>query len=258
LFIRLTTDILQIHRHEIPRKALHVSIGFVTLSLYAKGYQKDQIHPYLLYALIPVTALDILRHNIPSLNKVYVTAVGALMRESEVDSYNGVIWYIAGAWAALRFFPKDIGVMGILLLSWCDTAASTVGRLWGRYTPQIRRGKSFAGSAAALVVGIITAWGFWGWVVPQISTPNGYDIPPNSLAFQGSLSLPSSVKNLLGWKESSTVVSGTAALSILSVWSGIIASASEAVDLFHWDDNLTIPVLCGVGLYSFLKVFGNA
>jgi diacylglycerol kinase (CTP) len=208
--------------------------------------------------LIPVTAVDILRHNIPSLNKTYVRFMGALMRESEVDGYNGVIWYLAGTWAVLRFFPKDIGVMGILLLSWCDTAASTIGRLWGRYTIRLRRGKSLAGSAAALVVGIITAYGFWGWAVPQFGTPNGYDLPPNSLAFQGTLSLPSTVKNLLGWKDDAGIISGGAALSVLSICTGVIASASEAVDLFGWDDNFTIPVLCGVGLYAFLKVFGTS
>jgi diacylglycerol kinase (CTP) len=179
------------------------------------------------------------------------------MRESEVDGYNGVIWYLAGTWAALRFFPKDIGVMGILLLSWCDTAASTVGRLWGRYTIRLRHGKSLAGSAAALAVGILTAWGFWGWVVP-FGTRQGYDLPPNGLAFQGSLSLPSSVKNLLGWPKDSGTITGPAALSVLSIISGVVASASEAVDLFKWDDNFTIPVLCGVGLYTFLKVFGTA
>lgn len=212
----------------------------------------------MLYALIPVTALDVLRHNIPSLNKYYVTIAGALMRESEVDGYNGVIWYLAGTWVSLRFFPKDIGVMGILLLSWCDTAASTIGRLWGRYTIRLRRGKSLAGSAAALIVGFMTAWSFWGWAVPRFGTPNGYDLPPNSLAFQGSLSLPNSVKNLLGWPKDSATITGPAALSVLSLWSGVVASASEAVNLFDWDDNFTIPVLCGVGLFTFLKVFGAA
>jgi diacylglycerol kinase (CTP) len=180
------------------------------------------------------------------------------MRESEVDGYNGVVWYLAGTWAVMRFFPKDVGVMGVLLLSWCDTAASTIGRLWGRYTVRLRRGKSLAGSAAALAVGVITAWTFWGWAVPRFGTPNGYDVPPHSMAFQGTLALPSSVKNLLGWSKDSGVIEGRTALSVLSIWSGVVASVSEAVDLFGWDDNFTIPVLCGVGLYTFLKVFGTS
>jgi diacylglycerol kinase (CTP) len=179
------------------------------------------------------------------------------MRESEVDGYNGVIWYLAGTWAVLRFFPKDIGTVGVLLLSWCDTAASTFGRAYGQYTWRVRKGKSVAGSAAALATGVITAWVFWGWAVPTFGTANGYDIPPNTLAFQGALEFPNVVKGLLGWEESDGIIRGPLALGVLSLWTGLIASASEAVDIFNWDDNFTIPVLCGAGIYGFLKVFGT-
>lgn len=171
------------------------------------------------------------------------------MRESEVDGYNGVIWYLLGAWTVLRFFPKDVGVMSVLLLSWCDTAASTFGRLWGRYTPRIRRGKSVAGSAAAAVVGVITAIVFWGWAVPT------YGHGDESFMFKGQLGLPEAVKDTIGLKEGQGMVDGWVALGIVSVWSGLIASASEVVDLFGWDDNVTIPVLSGLGLWGFLKVF---
>ena len=48
---------------------------------------------------------------------------------------------------------------------------------------------------------------------------------------------------------------GGGALGIASLWSGLVASASEVVDLFGWDDNVTIPVLSGLGLWGFFKVF---
>ena len=252
----LTGD--QIHRHEIPRKALHVSIGFLTAYLYTHGYETDQIHPVLLAALIPIASSDILRHRVPYLNRLYVKLLGALMRESEVDGYNGVIWYLLGAWAVMRFCPKDVGTVSIILLSWCDTAASTFGRLWGRYTPRIRKGKSLAGSLAALIVGIASAAWFWGVLAPNSGALDWWDIGDPAFAYQGRLSLPNQVKGLLGWKESEGVIVGPAALVVMSLWTGLIASASEAVDLFGWDDNLTIPVLCGAGIWGFLKVFGSA
>lgn len=172
-----------------------------------------------------------------------------MMRESEVDGYNGVIWYLLGAWTALRFFPKDVGVMSILLLSWCDTAASTFGRLWGRYTPRLRRGKSLAGSAAAAVVGVMTAVVFWGWAVPA------YGLGDEGFMFKGRLGLPGAVKDAAGLKANEGAVGGWVALGIASLWSGLVASASEVVDLFGWDDNVTIPVLSGLGLWGFFKVF---
>lgn len=171
------------------------------------------------------------------------------MRESEVDGWNGVIWYLLGAWTVLRFFPKDVAVMSILLLSWCDTAASTFGRLYGRYTPRIRKGKSLAGSAAACLVGVITAGLFWGWAAPRYGHAEGF-------LFKGELSLPAPAREgLLGWKEDEGKVGGRVALGVVSAWSGIVASASEVVDFFGWDDNLTIPVLSGLGLWGFFKVF---
>ena len=54
-----------IHKHEIPRKFLHVSIGFVTLYLYLKGCQSNAIHPVLLSLLIPIFATDFLRMRYP-------------------------------------------------------------------------------------------------------------------------------------------------------------------------------------------------
>lgn len=250
-----------IHSHEIPRKALHLSIGFFTLHLYTKGVQPATIHPWLLGALIPIASVDSLRHRVPSFNRLYVRALGALMRESEVnDRYNGVIWYLLGTWVAIRFFPKDIGVMSVLLLSWCDTAASTVGRLYGRYTPRIRKGKSLAGSAAAALVGAGTAWIFWGMMVPRFC---GYEevVPSNGVykkinMFRGVLSFPQAVKNALGMTgQGQGTVGGWIALGVISVWSGLVVSASEVVDLWGIDDNLTIPVLSGVGLWGFFKCF---
>lgn len=183
--------------------------------------------------------------------------MGALMRETEVSGYNGVIWYLLGAYTVLRFFPKDVGVMGVLLLSWCDTAASTFGRLYGRYTLRLRPGKSLAGTFAAWAVGVVTAATFWGWFVPYIGTfPND---PEDAFMFTGRLNLlPNFIRGLLGWSgdSSSTTIAGPWALGLMSVVSGFVAAGSEFIDLWSWDDNLTIPVLSGLGLWGFLKVFG--
>lgn len=246
-----------IHRHEIPRKLLHVSIGFVTLHLYSRGVQTTQITPVLFSALVPIAATDILRHRSEKINRLYIRCMGALMRETEVSGYNGVIWYLLGAYVVLRFFPKDVGVMGVLLLSWCDTAASTFGRLYGRYTPHLRPGKSLAGTTAAWFVGAVTAAAFWGWFVPYIgSFPND---PQDAFMFTGRLNLlPDCVRGLLGWETgvTCTTITGPIALGVMSVVSGIVAAGSEFIDLWGWDDNLTIPVLSGLGLWGFLKVFG--
>lgn len=241
-----------VHKHEVPRKALHVSIGFFVVWLYTTGTQTQSVPPYLMAALIPIATTDFLRHRYASVNRLYVRLLGALMRESEYSGYNGVIFYLLGAWAVLYFLPKDAGVMSVLLLSWCDTAASTFGRLWGRYTPRLRRGKSLAGSFAAFLFGVATSFFFYGWLVPVIGPMPGDE----NFMFKGTLSLPSAVTNALGVSQAAATVTGTLALTIVSLWSGFVASASEVVDIFGWDDNLTIPLLSGIGIWGFLKLFG--
>jgi diacylglycerol kinase (CTP) len=228
----------------------------VTLYLYVNGARTSQIHPVLLAGLIPVATADFIRHLYEPFNRFYVRVLGAMMRETEYKGYNGVIWYLLGTWIVLKFFPKDVGVMGVLLLSWCDTAASTFGRLWGRYTPRIRKGKSVAGTLAAIIVGAATAALFWGWIAPTYGQQPGFVFSGDEFfAYQGQLQLPPLVKNLLGWNDNQGIIKDGLALGVMSLWTGFITGASEAVDLFGWDDNLTIPVLCGVGLWGFLKAF---
>ena len=172
------------------------------------------------------------------------------MRETEVhDRYNGVIFYAAGAWAAMRFFPKDVAVISVLLLSWCDTAASTFGRLYGKHTPRIRKGKSLAGSSAALITGIITAWIWYGYFVPSY---HGFD---QDFMFKGTLTLPAQARDVLGLSASAGTVHGNVALLLLSIVCGFIASVSELVDVYGLDDNITIPVLSAMGIWAFLKIF---
>jgi len=243
-----------VHRHEVPRKLLHVSIGFFTIWAFISGLETNQITPYLLGALVPVATADYLRFTFPSFNRVYVRVLGALMRETEYDAWNGVIWYMLGVWIILSFFPKDVAVVGVLLLSWCDTAASTIGRAYGRYTPRIRKGKSLAGSLAAFLVGIVTAAGFWGWLAPlsgQTTLENG-----GPFMFTGTLRIPSAIQGTLSLTEAKSSITGGPALAVMSIWTGFVASASEVADIFGWDDNLTIPVLSGIGMWAFLKVFG--
>lgn len=242
-----------VHKHEVPRKLLHLSIGFLVLWLYASGTQTTSVTPWLAGFLVPIATTDYVRHVNPAFNRFYTRVLGAFMRESEVEGWNGVVFYLLGAVLALGGLPKDVGVMAVLLLSWCDTAASTFGRLYGRYTPRIRRGKSLAGSTAAFLVGVVTAWGFWGWLVPTIGPMPGDE----GFMFKGTLSLPHAAAAAVGLGgEGQATVSGGVALGLMSLWSGFAASASEVVDVFGWDDNLTIPVLSGLGIWGFLKIFG--
>lgn len=151
---------------EIPRKIFHSSIGFMVLHLYLSGTDLNVIVRNLSYFLGIVVTADVIRLNNDDFEKIYEKVLGFLMRESEKDKVNGVVWYLVGVITSLHFFPEDIACVSIMILSWCDTCASTFGRAFGRYTPALpsppfARRKSTAGFVAAIISGALTSYLFW-------------------------------------------------------------------------------------------------
>ncbi|CAG8576433.1 2096_t:CDS:2 [Dentiscutata erythropus] len=201
---------------EIPRKLLHTSI---------------------------VSVADALRFNSVSFNNLYIKVLGFLMRESEkYGKINGVVFYLAGCIGALSIFPKgefmdnlfvkyesrDIAAISILILSWCDTAASFIGRRYGHYTYRFSNGKSLAGTIGAIAVGSMAALLFWGGGLQfhKIEVENW--IPDKS-----ALSLPA-----------------------LCLITGIVSGISELIDVGGLDDNLVIPLAAGSLLWVILIGLG--
>lgn len=68
---------------EIPRKMLHMSIGFVVLSLYLSQAHLATIVRVLFYMLLFVASTDLLRLNVPAFERAYEKVLGALMRDGE-------------------------------------------------------------------------------------------------------------------------------------------------------------------------------
>lgn len=235
---------------EIPRKTLHASIGFLVIPLYTHGITARPVIITLSGALAIISTADALRLNNATFARVYESCLGFLMRESEKHKINGVVWYILGVLITLTVFPLDVSVVCILILSWADTAASTFGRLWGRYTPPLpsrlpllpllptalrthlslpmARQKSLAGFVAASVTAGVIALGFWGWLAPVRHAE-------------------------ATWKWEDDVLGGWIGLGLLSTVTGLIAGIAEALDLGSLDDNLTLPVISGSVLWTLLR-----
>ncbi|GMK54889.1 hypothetical protein CspeluHIS016_0114750 [Cutaneotrichosporon spelunceum] len=219
---------------EIPRKAFHSSIGFLTLLLYY--LDPPDIMPlvrYLIAACAFIFTVDLIRLNSPAFAEIWELVCGFLMRVEERNKINGVVWYLVGVIFVLYMYPRDIAVVSILTLSWSDTTASTLGRLWGRYTPPLpphfpgikflpfAPRKSLAGFLAASVTGFLIGFGFWH---------NG------STVYHDWLILDSGV---LGRIATSLVV-------------GIGGAVVEALDL-GVDDNLTLPILSGALIWGWFE-----
>ncbi|KAJ3875715.1 hypothetical protein F5051DRAFT_430350 [Lentinula edodes] len=251
---------------EIPRKLLHSSIGFLTIYLYISSGNARVVVYTLWSALCVIAPADYLRLTYPSFARVYERYLGFLMRESEKKGTNGVIWYIIGVNFALTFYPLDIATVAILILSWADTAASTIGRLWaghwGLYTPRLPSRlpiipflpahlkhrlalplaprKSLAGFIAASLTGACIALGFWGWMAPVPLRVERGDV---TWFWDGGVFRSGGFGGWVG-------------LSIIALFAGLVSGIAEALDLGSLDDNLTLPIISGGCLWLFYKVLG--
>ncbi|KAI8968700.1 hypothetical protein BD414DRAFT_503946 [Trametes punicea] len=260
---------------EIPRKTLHSSIGFLTLYLYASNGNPRTVVYVLSLALAFIVPCDILRFRSARFEWLFERCVGFLMRESEKKTTNGVIWYIIGVIFVLSVYPLDIATVSILILSWADTAASTIGRLLGAYTPPLPRSiplipfipffrlplaprKSLAGFIAGSLTGAAIVVGFWGWYSP--SRDAQLDLPlPVGLVDAAEKVLPSHFTDILQhgieWvRDTDLPIGRWFGLGTLGTVCGLISGTAEALDLGSLDDNLTLPIISGGCIWGFFKV----
>ncbi|GAB5591301.1 Diacylglycerol kinase [Umbelopsis nana] len=212
---------------ELPRKAFHYSIGFVVLYLYTHGYEPSDIYPVLTTILGVVGTAEILRFTSSWFNSIYVAVLGPMMRKTEISSrVNGVVYYLLGCIIVLYCFPKDIGSLSIVYLSWADPTASIFGRLFGQYTPKFSN-KSLAGSLGAATVGALVTFQFYNHMMAH------------------------------GYSHPSYTSNASVSLTQLSLYGGFVAAFSEAIGgVADVDDNLTIPVISGTLLWVALVVLG--
>jgi len=257
---------------EIPRKVFHSSIGFFVIPLYTSHTSPALVVKNLSAALGVIALVDVVRLRSPRFASIYETYLGFLMRDSEKKKINGVIWYLCGCIFVLSLYPIDIAVVSILILSWCDTTASFIGRLWGPKTPALPQSfplpfsfspssssrqtssphpqpkasvsalriplpfaarKSLAGSLAATFTGAAIAAGFWGFLTPFAAVPSSVPVPPGAIA--------------PAWPT----------LGVVAALTGIVAGVAEALDIGSLDDNLTLPIISGGVIWIFLKYLGH-
>ncbi|GAA6064035.1 hypothetical protein JCM10212_001461 [Sporobolomyces blumeae] len=243
---------------EIPRKLLHSSVALLVTWLWLSHPSVPQLLRIFGVATLVIVTVDLLRFNSQSFERTYESVLGWFMRESERHNINGTIYYLVGVLICLSFYPRDIAVLSIIILSLCDTSASVFGRLFGKYTPRLPfsgtlfgRSKSLAGTLAAMTTGSIASYVFWtryatrgdeldlSWVPGRRgSTWTG---PANRAPWleYGVGRLPNPNSTLDAVK--------------LAVLNGGMAGLAEAIDFFGMDDNLSLPVL--FGLFSWASMW---
>lgn len=90
-------------------------IGFLALFLYF--LEPPTVKPLVVIlstSLVIVTIADVLRFNFPAFRELWETHLGFLMRESEREKINGVVYYLVGVIFVLMVYPREIAVVSVL------------------------------------------------------------------------------------------------------------------------------------------------
>lgn len=223
-----------IRKHEIPRKTFHSFTGIFTLWLYVNGYNQRQLVFPMLIMAITCFFQDFIRFRVPSVNDKLIKLYSSMMRESEKNSYNGILFFLIGIIITSSLLPKDICLMCNLLLSWGDTSASLFGREFGKYTPKLSTNKSLAGSLASFATGVGCCYLMYMFMIPK---------------YHHLVDLPNDIM----WSPETSSLN----IHCFAIACGFISSISEFIDLWGMDDNFTITVLSGSFLYSLVHIFKN-
>lgn len=293
------------------------SLGFFTLYLYVSESPVHCVVRVLWSSLCVIYPADLLRFRYPSFAKLYEKILGFLMRDSEkvmilfrspclwhltMDRIQRTVWYgtslestslfnsILSTWPRFLFSCTPFHPYLLSLhsdwyssnsLSWADTAASTIGRLYGPSSPRLPSNlyiphrkfplvkiplsprKSIAGFLVATLTGMIATVGFWGWIAPVRFSGRelSWDFV-RGVAMSG-VREGAGIKGLSGWTG----------LSVIGVVAGLVSGVTEAMgtccgslslyfgwwpfeDLGSLDDNLTLPIISGGCILGFLKFVG--
>lgn len=135
----------------ILRKMWHIVCGVLALSIYSLA-QMD----IMLWGGVAIGAavfgftIDLLRMNIPAMNKLTLKFLGPLMRKSEENGFSGLPFYALGVGLSIIFYSEKIALLSIMFLVFADPIASFVGVNLGK--DKILPNKSVQGTIAAFLV----------------------------------------------------------------------------------------------------------
>ncbi|MBD3348028.1 MAG: HAD-IB family phosphatase [Candidatus Eisenbacteria bacterium] len=141
-------------RHEVFRKGIHVCA--VVVPLVAAWSREGAL------ALVGATTVLFLVSELARLGglalPLFSNVTWRAMRSTEARGVAlGPVLFGVGIWLTLFLFPLDMATAGILVLAVGDTAASLVGKAFGRTLLPHNPGKTVVGSLSLFAVGVVIA-----------------------------------------------------------------------------------------------------
>ncbi len=115
----------------IGRKVYHLAGGIGLLSLYFV-FNRDRALLFYTGFFLLVLTLDLIRLNVPSINRFVLTKFSSFIRANEEHRLTGTAPYVLGIGLSLYLYRMDIAAAAICFLAFGDVAATTIGERYGR------------------------------------------------------------------------------------------------------------------------------
>jgi len=139
--------------NELKRKAIHIFSTIIPI-LYIFT-SKEFIVIFVGIGTVFMFAIDFLKSGNNIINKIYKRYLFDILREDEKQfdkvKITGGTYYASGIFLALIFFSKEVAILSILVMIWCDTFAAIIGIYFGKH--RIFNQKTFEGSLSFLLSG---------------------------------------------------------------------------------------------------------
>ncbi len=141
---RLRNDI------HLMRKAWHMGSGLCGLYIFFLNGQNVFKTANILMALgCLALILESMRLRYPRLNRMALSVMRPVMRESEKNTISGFPYYAIGVALSLYLFPQRLAVLSIIFLVFADPISSYIGIHFGK--DKLLPNKSLQGSLAGFV-----------------------------------------------------------------------------------------------------------
>lgn len=237
---------------------LFYMIGVIVPILYINGITRDFCLVLIGTVIVIYGTIELLRFRYPSINLKFNKALNGVLRPAERRvSFTASLSYMFGMWMSIWMFHYDVAVLSLMILAFCDPAASTFGTLWkihkskqqksksktrattSLFDPilnyRLSNGKSGAGMLGCFAVAVLLVFINYAFVVPMAGR---FLLEPS---MHTKAMLIATEKNIPSF-------------AFLSIVGGLIASFSEAITVGSLDDNLTMPLIYGF-LFSIAGKF---
>ena len=141
-------------RHEVPRKAIHLSSISIPLGiLYVPVVTGRRI---LMLVGLALLVGDLVRIHHPKLRTYFTAFFGNFIRRHERRGITGSTYLVISSIVTMYLFEREVAAAALIFLIVGDTLAAMVGMAWGR-TPLF--GKTVEGFLAGFVFSFLAAWG---------------------------------------------------------------------------------------------------